>query len=152
MDRLSRRHDGLLVYKLKTPYQDGTQYLLFSSGEFLENRAAVVPLPRVHLIHFHGCLAPHAKIRAKVVPKHDVQDSPFTEHASHGHRMSWAQLLKRVFQIDVETCGRCGGKTRIIAAILQADARQKILAHLGLPTTPPTISAARAPPQGEWDL
>ncbi|MBI2440409.1 MAG: transposase [Lentisphaerae bacterium] len=146
MDRLSRRHDGLLVYKLKKPYQDGTEYLLFSPEELLEKLAALVPLPRVHLIRFHGALAPHAKIRAKVIPKHDVKNSPSTGHSSHAGRMSWAQLLQRVFHIDVETCGRCGGKTKIIAAILQPDAIREILTHLGLPTKPPTISPARAPP------
>ena len=30
--------------------------------------------------------------------------------------MSWARLLKRVFDIDVERCV-CGGKLKIIAAI-----------------------------------
>ena len=29
--------------------------------------------------------------------------------------MSWAQRLKRVFAIDVETCRQCGGKLRLIA-------------------------------------
>jgi len=31
--------------------------------------------------------------------------------------MTWAQRLKRVFNIDVETCGECGGDVRIIASI-----------------------------------
>jgi hypothetical protein len=29
--------------------------------------------------------------------------------------MSWAQRLKRVFAIDIETCRQCGGKLRVIA-------------------------------------
>ncbi|MFN7823731.1 MAG: hypothetical protein ACK5P6_00045 [Pseudobdellovibrionaceae bacterium] len=29
----------------------------------------------------------------------------------------WARLLARVFNIDVETCTKCGGKMKIIAAI-----------------------------------
>jgi rRNA maturation protein Nop10 len=29
--------------------------------------------------------------------------------------MSWAQRLKRVFAIDIETCPDCGGKLRVIA-------------------------------------
>jgi hypothetical protein len=31
--------------------------------------------------------------------------------------MSWARLLKRVFDIDIERCPECGGKLKIIAAI-----------------------------------
>ena len=150
IDRLHRRPDGLLVYKLKTPYKDGTEYLLFSPEELLEKLAALVPIPRVHLIRFHGCLAPHSKIRSQVVPKHDPEDSPSAGHSSHAGRMSWAQLLKRAFQIDIETCSHCGGKTKIIAAILQPNAIREILGHLGLPATPPVLSPARAPPQEEF--
>jgi hypothetical protein len=29
--------------------------------------------------------------------------------------MSWAQRLKRVFAIDIESCPECGGKLRVIA-------------------------------------
>jgi hypothetical protein len=31
--------------------------------------------------------------------------------------MSWARLLKRVFEIDIEQCPQCGGTLKIIAAI-----------------------------------
>ena len=31
--------------------------------------------------------------------------------------MSWARLLKRVFEIDMEQCPQCGGTLKIIAAI-----------------------------------
>jgi hypothetical protein len=53
--------------------------------------------------------------------------------------MSWARLLKRVFDIDIEHCPHCGGILKIIAAIEDPAVIAKILAHLGLPT--------RAPPQ-----
>ncbi len=28
--------------------------------------------------------------------------------------MTWAQRLKRVFKIDIEVCGRCGGSVKVI--------------------------------------
>ena len=31
--------------------------------------------------------------------------------------ISWAQCLKRIFGIDIETCRACGGAVRIIASI-----------------------------------
>jgi hypothetical protein len=31
--------------------------------------------------------------------------------------MTWSQRLKRVFNIDIETCSECGGKAKIIACI-----------------------------------
>ena len=44
--------------------------------------------------------------------------------------MTWAQRLKRVFAIDIETCGECGGDVRIIACIEAPEVIRKILAHL----------------------
>ncbi len=31
--------------------------------------------------------------------------------------MSWAQRLKRVFRIEIETCAQCGAKLKVIANI-----------------------------------
>ena len=63
--------------------------------------------------------------------------------------MTWAQRLKRVFKIDIETCATCGGKMKVIAAIEDPAVIKRILAHLDNhqgaghhPAHPP-----RAPPQ-----
>jgi hypothetical protein len=53
--------------------------------------------------------------------------------------MSWAQLLKRVFVIDLTTCPQCGGPLTFLTAIEDPTVIVKILAHLGL--------ATRAPPK-----
>jgi len=44
--------------------------------------------------------------------------------------ITWAKRLKRVFDIDIETCDKCGGDIRIIASIEDPAVIQKILAHL----------------------
>jgi hypothetical protein len=49
--------------------------------------------------------------------------------------MSWARLLKRVFDIDIEHCPNCGGALKIIAAIEDPPVIVRILTHLGLPTS-----------------
>jgi hypothetical protein len=46
-------------------------------------------------------------------------------------RLSWAQLLKRVFKVDMENCP-CGGKLQFVAAIMSSTSIQKILEHEGL--------------------
>ena len=58
--------------------------------------------------------------------------------------MSWAQLLKRVFEIDMAHCPHCGGPLTIIATIEDPTVIAKILAHLGLPTRGPPRSPTRA--------
>ena len=44
--------------------------------------------------------------------------------------MNWAQRLKRVFGIEIDTCQRCSGTLRIVASIEQPEVIAKILAHL----------------------
>jgi len=44
--------------------------------------------------------------------------------------MTWAQRLKRVFQIDVDTCEQCGGAVKIIACIENPVVINRILDHL----------------------
>src|SRR5215831_18598587 len=57
--------------------------------------------------------------------------------------MSWARLLKRVFDIDVKRCPNCGGALKIIAAIEDPPVIDKILSHLGLPSRAPPRAPAR---------
>ena len=64
-------------------------------------------------------------------------------------RYSWAELMKRVFLVDVLTCPHCGGPRRLLAFILKPSAIERILSHLGLPTEPPKVYPARASPEQE---
>jgi hypothetical protein len=114
--------------------------------EFMQRLAALVPRPRLHLIRFHGVLAPNAKLRPLVVPQGPNVEQPATEAAvasvceaetvqgqGQPNRISWARLLKRVFDIDMQHCPNCGaGELKIIAAILERPVIDKILTHLGL--------------------
>jgi hypothetical protein len=64
--------------------------------------------------------------------------------------MIWAQRLRRVFNIDIETCQACGGAVRIIACIEDPEVIEKILTHLDAKGVAPEASRrppCRAPPQ-----
>jgi hypothetical protein len=98
--------------------------------------------------------APNAKRRSKVVPQvsNDTKSLTATPAATdnqeppeHGRpmRLGWAKLLKRVFNLDLTQCPHCGGELRIVAAILQRQAIEKILNHLGLDPQPPPQAPAR---------
>ncbi len=58
-------------------------------------------------------------------------------------RMSWARLLKPVFELDLEHCQSCGGELKIIAAIQKAPVIERILTHLGLQARAPPWAAVR---------
>ncbi len=92
-----------------------------------------MPRPRVNLTRFHGIFAPNSRYRARITPagrgrrnKTD-SDRPAPEKRQ---AMRWAQRLKRVFWIDIETCQHCGGAVRVIASIEDPGVIEKILTHL----------------------
>jgi hypothetical protein len=126
------------VLQLKSAYKDGTTHIVMEPLEFMQRLAALVPRPRLHLIRLHGVLAPNAKLRREIISTPLEQETePATDHApAQGApaRMSWARLLKRVFDIDIEHCPNCGSTLKIIE---DPPVIVKILAHLGLPTRAP---------------
>jgi hypothetical protein len=125
--RLSVDRQGRGIYQYKRPFRDGSTHVVLEPLDFMARLAALVPRPRLNLTRFHGVFAPNCKHRARIVP-HRARgrvdsDKPLAP-------MSWPQRLKRVFQIDIETCPECGGKLRVIACIEDPSLIRQILAHL----------------------
>ena len=145
LERLTQDAHGDLVYTFTHPWSDGTTGMRLSPLELLEKLAALVPLPRVHLVRYGGCLAPHSHLRGAIIPTPRQQGMDEEEATAPGApRWSWAQLLKRVFALDMARCPWCQrGALRIIAALTQREVIQKILRHLKLAVDPPLIAPAR---------
>ena len=157
--RLSLTAHGKVRYELKAPFRDGTTHIIFEPLDFIAKLAALVPKPRVNLTRFHGVFAPNSKHRVQVTPAgrgkgsktkspDGSQDQSLFEQRT---AMSWAQRLKRVFNIDIETCNKCGGEVKVIACIEDPVVIRKILTHLDKKATlngPVVLPKPRAPPQG----
>ena len=60
-------------------------------------------------------------------------------------RVPWAELLRKVFAIDVLECPACGGRLELIAFIAEHGVARRILDHLGLESQAPPLARARAP-------
>ena len=158
-DRLRRTEDGRIVLELKRPWQDGTSHLVFEPLDLLARLAALTPRPRINLIVYHGVLAPNARWRAGVVtfgtraavtPAPAAAGSapaPFTasdrprgssseERGAAGdaaHRgWSWAQLMRRAFDLDVQACPHCGGRLRLIATSVDPRTIRALLLSLSV--------------------
>ena len=152
--RLSLTRNGQVRYELKTPWRNGTTHVIFEPLDFISRLVALVPKPRVNLTRFHGVFAPNSKCRVRVTPAkrgkgHKITTADDRTPAEHRAAMTWAQRLKRVFSIDIETCSKCGGAVKIIASIEDPTVIQKILAHLddhAIPAATARLPACRAPP------
>ena len=144
-------------YELRRPWRDGTTHVAFEPLVFLERLAALVPPPRVHLQTYHGVLAPGSTWRDELLPRGARPCHAGRSSAAHApgpsprppHRYLWAELMRRVFGLDVLRCGVCHSQRRLISVITQRAVIVAILAHLELETDPPPIQSARAPPQLE---
>ena len=156
--RLSLTPNGNVRYQLKTPYRDGTTHVIFEPLDFIARLATLVPKPRVNLTRFHGLFAPNSKHRARVSPAKSCRggerlaqgDSDEPTPAERLAAMTWAQRLKRVFAIDIETYPACGGAVRIIACIEDPVVIKKILTHMDAKAAEPEAPRrppCRAPPQ-----
>jgi hypothetical protein len=173
--RLSVSAQGKVVYLLKTPYRDGTTRVVFEPLDFIARLAALVPRPRVNQTRYHGVLAPNHRWRAEVTPSGRGRQTgrgtaqPERSASERHAAMTWAQWLKRVFNIDVENCVHCGKAVRVaapahpcargisaslhvIASIEEPALIERILAHVrgkagsdtaarGPPSTGPPVSA-----------
>ncbi len=171
-DRLELTADGNVRYRFKRPWKNGTTHVDYRPLEFLERLAALVPLPRLHLIHFHGVLAPRSRLRPLVVPAppqrarrcahqtlEDEASPPLTDDQEQApdipdfparqlSKRTWSELLRRTLGIDALKCPRCeDGRMRIVSFITKGDTIRKILEAVDLPTEPPSPAPARPPPQ-----
>ncbi len=164
--RLRKLPSGKIAYKLKKPWWTGQTEIVMTPQDLLRRLAAIMPPRGQNLIRFHGCFAPRAACRDHVltlVPHPAAQDEPCKHtrdvamplgdpdadpppRPSRQARINWATLMKRTFGHDLLHCP-CGGTRNVIACLTDPEPIAAILTHLDLPTKPPPIAPARAPPQ-----
>jgi hypothetical protein len=65
-------------------------------------------------------------------------------------RLPWADLLRRVFDLDALRCDRCGGRMRILAAIERPEVARAILECLGLSSRAPPSACSSASAPSTW--
>ena len=153
LKRLSLSETGKMIYELKNPFKNGTTHVVFEPLDFIARLAALVPRPRMNLTRFHGVFAPNSKYRKSVTgyDKSRSDESDITTNPNHRYHMSWAERLKRVFNIDIATCQNCHGNVRIIACIKDKSVIDIILSHinkkLGNQVTVFNELAIRGPPK-----
>jgi hypothetical protein len=82
-ERLKLNRASQVVLQLKSPYKDGTTHIVMEPLEFMERLAALVPRPRLHLIRFHGVLAPNAKLRREIIPSPPEQETEVSTDDAH---------------------------------------------------------------------
>jgi hypothetical protein len=176
-ERLSRRPDGKVVYRLRRPWptEDGVTHLVLEPLDFLRRLAALVSFPYTHQVRRHGVFANRSRFRRLLPPPplsraaqemdslipvatSAQEDGPVIPIESAPaatplrKRLPWSQLLRRVLSVEALACPRCSLPTQIVPMVVLAfltepEVVAKILRHLGLPTVAPLLASARSSPE-----
>ncbi len=168
-DRLSRDSNGYVQIRLKRPWSDGTSQIVLSPLTFISRLVALVAPPRKNQVRYFGVFAPRSKLRHLIVPQVEDDAEPrqlglFEDlRNAHGilgagvpvkpdapkpeYRRRWAQLLRRVLDVEALDCPHCPRKLRIVAFVTKPHVISSILRAQGLSSETPVLHPARAPPQ-----
>jgi hypothetical protein len=133
---------------------------LFEPLDFIAEITQHIPNPGEHLVRYYGWYSNKSRgLRAKQARQAQDQGAGSAQSPSgrsadtpglRRRRLRWAELIRRVYEVDPLLCPQCGGPMKIIAFIErrnQGAAVEKILRHCGLWTDPPP---SRAPPPARY--
>jgi len=167
-----------VTFRLKRPIANGKTTMQMKPVDLLRRLAGVVPPPRVHQIHYFGGFSSHSNLRrrivarspkgrrrcrmddacieqralplpAPVVPGGEPEALPLINApAPRARELDWRALLRRTFATELFDCA-CGGRRRVVAFVSDPEKAVEVLGKLGLPTEPPRLERARAPPVQE---
>jgi hypothetical protein len=114
----------------------------------LADPGLVAPIPRRLPEEPHDALSasrPHREESDECqVQPCDPLCRPDSGPVCYTRRLTWAQLLVRVFAIDVLQCPKCRWRLRRIAVITDGEVNRKVLSALGLATDSPAPHPAKA--------
>jgi hypothetical protein len=117
---------------------------VFDPLDFLAEVTQHIPNKGEHQIRYYGWYS--NKKRGMQEKRVAAPGQPEPDTAFHRKcRLTWAALIKCVYEVDPLKCPKCGGEMRIVSFIEEASIIRKILKHCGLWKE----QAPRPPPEGK---
>ena len=149
-----------VLYAPKSSHDDSSELFprleKIDALEFLARVITQIPDSRRHLLFYYGYYANVVRGRRKISQPSEQavssqverqEDEPTLSPArKQALRRRWADLIRRVFELDPLLCP-CGGKLRVVAFITEPASIRRILAHRNNNT-----SGQRAPPNPTLNL
>jgi len=145
LKRLSLRDDAAVVYRLQRPDRRGRTALVMTPLEFLARLAAILPAPRLALRRQLGIFSSGSPDRRKVMPAPVLRQSCHPTSSAHT-RIPWAELLRRVWDLDALRCDRCGGRMKPVALVQDRAEAERYLRQTGQYMPLPAAARSRGPP------
>ena len=145
LERMAWDGAGEVRYRRKGGHEDPAMRLdsveTFDPAEFLARVIMHIPEPRRHLVRYYGWYSNLSRgKRRKAGSEHEgtggakagapSRTARDETRDARALRRSWAQLIRRVYEIDPLVCPSCGSEMRVIAFIIDHLVVDKILRHL----------------------
>jgi len=157
LERMEWNGVGEVCYRRKRGHESSglgeREVETFDPADFLARVIMHIPEPKRHLVRYYGWYSnvSRGKRRKAEVelgllaparsggPSRDDRDRTPNARAL---RQSWAQLIKRIYEVDPLMCPKCGSEMKVVAFIIDHVVVDKILRHLerveaGLARGPP---------------
>jgi hypothetical protein len=116
--------------------------------EFLARVVSHIPNKGQVLQRYYGWYANRTRGIRRTAGPHEqppVVEAEAVSPALHEVRRRWAELLRRIFEVDPLRCPRCGDAMRVVGFITHPPVIDRIITHLRRPA--PQARHARAPPR-----
>ena len=158
LERVEWGGEGVVHYRAKGGHDGRTMPAgdtaeAFDPAEFVARVIMHIPQPRRHLVRYYGwysnvCRGKRRKAEAENGEVVGAGAGPASRAArtetrnARALRRSWAQLIKRIYEVDPLVCPSCGSEMKVIAFITEHDVVDAILRHLAKAKT----RSPRGPP------
>jgi hypothetical protein len=138
LERLFLEKSGTVSYRFD---KDGSDREEMDYLEFIARVTSHIPDKGQVMVRYYGLYgnAHRGKIRKSVGDGKKIQE--VEEETRKPPGKGWAQMIKKVYEVDPLICRECGADMRVISFITQYSVVDKIIDHLGLDFT-----VARPPP------
>lgn len=107
------------------------------ADEFVARVLVQIPDPRRHLVRYYGAYSNRARGQRRKAqaqlhgngPGGDEESLPPPQERA-ALRRRWANLIRRVYEVDPLVCPRCGAEMRVIGFITEPSVIKRILDHI----------------------
>ena len=142
---------GEIVYRSRPSRRTGPDdgHARWDVLEFLARVVDHIPGPSQQMVRYWGFYANAARgKRRKAAADEDTPREPSRQddEITRRTRLSWAKLIRRVYEVDPLLCPFCGAEMKILAFIVDFATARAIRRSLGLPAQEPE-PLAHPPPE-----
>ena len=132
-------HEVVYVPKGGHDEPEPTEAEKIDAMEFVARVLVQIPDPRRHLVRYYGAYSNAARGKRKkaAAPAEPSSADEAPEDAAipdgayrAALRRRWAELIRRVYEVDPLVCPRCGGEMRVMGFITEPSLIKRILDHL----------------------